>query len=79
MTQETIVHLLRHGEVHNPTGILYGRRPGFQLSDLGRQMAQRVADTIADRDITHVPVVDGSKLIGIVARGDLVRFLSRTS
>ena len=25
MNQETIVHLLRHGEVHNPTGVLYGR------------------------------------------------------
>ena len=56
MTQPvtTTVHLLRHGEVHNPTGILYGRRPGFHLSDLGRQMAQRVADTIGDRDITRV-------------------------
>jgi broad specificity phosphatase PhoE len=50
----TTVHMLRHGEVHNPTGILYGRRSGFQLSELGRQMAQRVADTIADRDIVHV-------------------------
>lgn len=47
----TLVHLLRHGEVHNPTGILYGRSPGFHLSDLGRQMAHRVADTIGDRDI----------------------------
>ena len=56
MTQPvtTTVHLLRHGEVHNPTGILYGRRPGFQLSDLGHTMAQRVADTIVDRDITRV-------------------------
>ena len=44
---QTIVHLLRHGEVHNPQGILYGRRDGFHLSDLGKQMAQRVADTIA--------------------------------
>jgi broad specificity phosphatase PhoE len=51
---KTTVHLLRHGEVHNPTGILYGRRPGFELSDLGRRMAQRVADSISDRDITHV-------------------------
>ena len=50
----TTVHLLRHGEVHNPTGILYGRRPGFVLSDLGHKMAQRVAGTIEDRDITHV-------------------------
>lgn len=53
---KTLVHLLRHGEVHNPTGILYGRMPGFVLSDLGHQMAQRVADTIKDRDITHLRV-----------------------
>jgi broad specificity phosphatase PhoE len=51
---KTVVHLLRHGEVHNPTGVLYGRMPGYHLSELGREMAQRVADTIGDRDITHV-------------------------
>ena len=54
--QNTVVHLLRHGEVHNPEGILYGRRPGFHLSELGRRMAQRIADTIGDRDITHLRV-----------------------
>ena len=50
----TVVHLLRHGEVHNPTGVLYGRRPGYHLSDLGVRMAERVADAVADRDITRV-------------------------
>jgi broad specificity phosphatase PhoE len=50
----TTVHLLRHGEVHNPTGILYGRSAGFQLSDRGRAMAERVAERIGDRDITHL-------------------------
>lgn len=50
----TVVHLLRHGEVHNPSGVLYGRMSGYHLSELGLQMAQRVADTVADRDITHV-------------------------
>ena len=39
MGVQTIVHLLRHGEVHNPEGVLYGRRDGFHLSDLGHQMA----------------------------------------
>lgn len=53
-TPDTIVHLLRHGEVHNPQGVLYGRRDGFHLSERGKRMAQRVADTIADRDITHI-------------------------
>ena len=53
-TPDTVVHLLRHGEVHNPDGVLYGRRDGFHLSDLGRQMAEKVADAIKDRDITHL-------------------------
>ena len=51
---ETIVHLLRHGEVHNPSGVLYGRMSGFRLSELGRAMAQRVADVVGDRDITYI-------------------------
>ena len=50
----TVVHLLRHGEVHNPEGILYGRLPGYHLSDIGNQMAERVAKSLAGRDITHV-------------------------
>lgn len=39
----TTIHLLRHGEVHNPDRILYGRLPGFGLSDRGRDMAERAA------------------------------------
>lgn len=55
-TPDTVVHLLRHGEVHNPEGVLYGRRDGFHLSDLGNQMARRVAEAIGDRDIVHLRV-----------------------
>ena len=54
MGVSTTVHLLRHGEVHNPQGVLYGRLPGFHLSELGQQMARRVAASIGDRDITYV-------------------------
>ena len=54
MSVQTTVHLLRHGEVHNPEGVLYGRLPGFHLSELGQLMARRVAASIGDRDITHV-------------------------
>lgn len=50
----TIVHLLRHGEVHNPDGVLYGRATGYRLSSLGEKMAQRVADAVGDRDIVRV-------------------------
>ncbi|EST31235.1 fructose-2,6-bisphosphatase [Streptomycetaceae bacterium MP113-05] len=49
----TVVHVVRHGEVHNPEGILYGRLPGYHLSDLGRRMAERVAEHLADRDVVH--------------------------
>lgn len=51
---KTIVHVLRHGEVHNPNGILYGRLPGFGLSVTGRAQAASVAATLANHDITHV-------------------------
>lgn len=50
----TVVHLMRHGEVANPDGVLYGRLPGYHLSELGRQMAERVAEHLAPRDVTHV-------------------------
>ncbi len=53
-TPDTIVHLLRHGEVHNPEGILYGRRDGFHLSDLGVRMAERVGEVVGERDIVHL-------------------------
>ena len=52
--ESTVVHLMRHGEVHNPDGILYGRLPGFRLSELGRAMATEVAQHLAAHDIVHV-------------------------
>ncbi|MBU6244832.1 MAG: phosphoglycerate mutase family protein [Actinomycetales bacterium] len=50
----TTVHLLRHGEVHNPEKVLYGRLPGYYLSDLGHQMAERAAQALAGHDIVSV-------------------------
>ena len=48
MPQAT-VHLLRHGEVHNPEGVLYGRLPEFHLSELGQQMARMLAEYFGER------------------------------
>jgi broad specificity phosphatase PhoE len=48
------VHLLRHGEVHNPDGVLYGRLPGFRLSELGERQAARAAQWLAQRDVVHL-------------------------
>lgn len=50
----TVVHVMRHGEVDNPAGVLYGRLPDYHLSELGRRMAERVAEHLAPRDITYV-------------------------
>ena len=50
----TIVHVMRHGEVHNPDGILYGRLPDFHLSERGRAQARAVADWLAERDVVYV-------------------------
>ncbi len=47
----TKIHLIRHGEVHNPEGVLYGRLPGYHLSENGRQMAQVVADHFVDVEL----------------------------
>lgn len=51
---KTIVHFLRHGEVHNPEGVLYGRLPGYRLSDQGQQQAEQVAEFLSERTIAHV-------------------------
>ncbi|WP_169164381.1 histidine phosphatase family protein [Cellulomonas taurus] len=54
----TTVHLMRHGEVHNPEGLLYGRLPGYHLSERGVAMAEKVAAYLAGeadgprRDVT---------------------------
>jgi len=50
----TIVHLIRHGEVHNPGKILYGRLPGYRLSDRGRAMAEATAEAFAGHDLAYV-------------------------
>jgi broad specificity phosphatase PhoE len=49
-----IVHLVRHGEVANPEGVLYGRLPGYHLSQAGQLMAKAAADYLAGRDVTVV-------------------------
>ncbi|MEV7606338.1 histidine phosphatase family protein [Paenarthrobacter sp. NPDC089322] len=60
MPQAT-VHLLRHGEVHNPDGVLYGRLPEFHLSERGREMARMLAEHFAVR------ASEGAKIVHLVA------------
>jgi len=50
------IHLVRHGEVHNPGRVLYERIPGFRLSDDGRRMALAAAEHVKalDRPVSTV-------------------------
>ena len=54
MAERTVVNLVRHGEVDNPTGVLYGRLPGFRLSAAGEAMAKTVAAAVTGRDVRVV-------------------------
>ncbi|MGV0777503.1 histidine phosphatase family protein [Mycolicibacterium elephantis] len=54
MSTRTTVHVMRHGEVYNPDGILYGRLDGYHLSERGHAQAEKVAEYLADRDIVLV-------------------------
>jgi broad specificity phosphatase PhoE len=54
MSHVTTIHLIRHGEVHNPQQILYGRLPNFGLSENGRRQAQAAADYLRDRPLAAI-------------------------
>jgi broad specificity phosphatase PhoE len=47
----TRVHLVRHGQVHNPKRIVYGRLPGWTLSATGRRQAEAVARALDGRKV----------------------------
>ena len=45
------IHLVRHGEVENPKGVIYGRLPGYNLSERGRRQAEAAAERLEDADV----------------------------
>ena len=45
----TTLYLVRHGEVHNPEGVIYGRLPGYGLSERGRRQIEAAAQALAPR------------------------------
>lgn len=48
------MHLIRHGEVENPKGVVYGRLPGFNLSERGERQAKQSAQRLQDADLVAV-------------------------
>lgn len=55
MTAER-VHLVRHGEVHNPGGVLYERLPNFGLTPKGRDLAQSALRHVSLSSISRLVV-----------------------
>jgi broad specificity phosphatase PhoE len=53
----THIHLVRHGEVHNPGGVLYGRLPHFHLSENGKKMAEAAAKALASAGVKPAKLV----------------------
>jgi broad specificity phosphatase PhoE len=47
----TTIHLVRHGQVENPKGVIYGRLPGFHLSEIGTRQAEAAAMRLAGSDV----------------------------
>jgi len=48
------VHLVRHGEVHNPDNLVYASLPGFGLNDTGRRQAEAAARYLAFKPLVAV-------------------------
>ena len=51
---ETVVYLVRHGQVENPRRVLYGRLPGYHLSARGQAQAELLAGHFAGARLAAV-------------------------
>jgi broad specificity phosphatase PhoE len=54
MTSRTAISFVRHGHVHNPKQVYYGRLPGFRLSEEGLRQAQTAAGLLAVQKLSAV-------------------------
>jgi broad specificity phosphatase PhoE len=50
----TTLHLVRHCDVHNPDGVLYGHLPGFRLSEKGVRQAHALGEHFAGRPVRQI-------------------------
>jgi probable phosphoglycerate mutase len=67
---ETIIHFIRHGEVHNPTNRFYGRLPRYRLSENGRRQAQQTAEYLSKtpaRAVFSSPLLRARQTADIIA------------
>ncbi len=67
----TTILLVRHTDVHNPKQVLYGRLPGFGLSERGQREALLLARLLADEPIVAIytsPLLRARQTAEIIAR-----------
>jgi len=69
--KKTVIYFLRHGEVHNPKKILYGRLARFPLSVAGEQMIYKATRELKGTGISCIyasPMLRTKQSAGIVAK-----------
>jgi broad specificity phosphatase PhoE len=67
----TTLLYVRHAEVFNPENVLYGRLPGWHLSDNGRYFARKLADILASSSLAAIytsPLLRARQTARILAR-----------
>src|SRR5581483_6096055 len=68
---ETDVIFVRHGNVHNPRNLIYGRLPRMRLSQKGIEDVERTAHYLADLPIAAIytsPLLRARQTAAIIAR-----------
>ncbi len=50
----TTIYLVRHGEVYNPNQVVYGRIPGFFLSETGRAQADKLGGHLSAKKLSAI-------------------------
>lgn len=68
-------------ELHKVAGATVGEVMDDEPPTIGPdETLEELATRMHERDVSHLPVVDAdNRLLGIVARGDVVRFIARTT
>ena len=66
----TTIYIVRHGEVHNPKGILYGRLPRYRLSAKGRKEIKLTAEFLKDK---HIDAIYSSPLLRAKQTAEIIR------
>jgi len=70
--QPLVIHFIRHGEVHNPNDILYGKLPGFHLTAKGFTEAEEGA-AVLEEAIAAAATTTGISRVSSVLHSPMLR------